>query len=36
MSTWFAMFQMQYLATPKSTAHVAKRPSWLRPLSRAS
>lgn len=39
MSTWFAMFQMQYLAHSVSAAPVAKRrPSWLtsRPLTRAS
>lgn|ERR1035437_2173873 len=36
MSTWFAMFQMQYLATPVSVKTLARRPSWVRPLARVS
>lgn len=29
MSTWFAMYQMQYLAMPAAPAVKQKRPSWL-------
>lgn len=38
MSTWFAMFQMQYLAVPRATVTRARRPSWIggRPGVRAS
>jgi hypothetical protein len=29
MSTWFGMYQMQYLAIPSSTITRSRRPSWL-------
>jgi hypothetical protein len=37
MSTWFAMFQMQFLQRTSTTVVRQKRPSWIsgRPLSRA-
>ena len=37
MSTWFAMFQMQYLERKASAPVRQKRPSWIsgRPLAKA-